>query len=190
MPCSLAAISPLSSLRPSAVSSTSRASCFPGWILKKKATTGPRLVILVHRPEEALPVAAVLVVRGGWTERGTPLHPATRGAPTEGLLAEERLASRDHRWLDTGFLWQHTERRDRGQQLRTDRRWTPDTGKGRAEASGELLMRRWEHRREAGQWTGRVDGLRWDFCGFRGILMNIASNLNVIRNDDRVLRDN
>lgn len=117
---------------------------FPRLNIKKKPTTGPRLVVLVHRPEEALPVAAVLVVRGGWTERGTPLHPATGGAPTEGLLAEERLASRDDRRLDTGFLRgrQHTERRDRGQQLRTDRRWTPDTGKGRAEASGELLVRR------------------------------------------------
>lgn len=77
---------------------------FPRLNIKKKPTTGPRLVVLVHRPEEALPVAAVLVVRGGWTERGTPLHPATGGAPTEGVLAEERLASRDDRRLDTGFL--------------------------------------------------------------------------------------
>ncbi|XP_031365734.1 netrin receptor UNC5B-like [Apis dorsata] len=43
----------------------------PGQIRGQPATVEvacPRLVVLVHRPEEALPVAAVLVVRGGWTE--------------------------------------------------------------------------------------------------------------------------
>ena len=86
--------------RPSAVSSSSPAAPrVPERILKK--ADRPLLTalrrVLVRRPEETLPVTAVLAVRGGWPKRGTPLHTAARSAATQGLLAEEWLAARDCR---------------------------------------------------------------------------------------------
>ena len=132
-----------------------------GRILKKARHCA---VVLVCRPEEALPVAAVLAVRGSWPKRGTSLHATLRSATTESLLAEEWHASRCNDQLHSGLFYggQHPQRRDSGQQLRSNRRWTSDPGEGRAEASGELFVRRWEHRCQAGQWTGSADGLWWD----------------------------
>lgn len=112
-----------------------------GRILKKARHCA---VVLVCRPEEALPVAAVLAVRRSWPKRGTSLHATLRSATTKSLLAEEWHASRCNDQLHSDLFYggQHPQRRDSGQQLRSNRRWTPDPGEGRAEASGELFVRR------------------------------------------------
>lgn len=82
------------------------------------------------------------------------MHATLGRTDAEGLLAEERLAPRDR-----------SRRRDEsergaGDQLRAIRRGASAPRRGRIEASGQLLLRRREHRREEGQRAGGAHGLR------------------------------
>lgn len=112
----------------------------------------------MRRPEEALPVAAVLAVGGNRPQRGAALHAASRRTAAEDLLVEKRLAPRDDRRRSRFRVL--AGRQPDNRRLRAVRRRAPAPRRGRIEASGQLLVRRRESRREEGQRTGGAHRVR------------------------------
>lgn len=112
--------------------------CVPERILKIAIGANRRRC----RSEEALPVAAILAVGGSRPQRGIAMLAALGCTVAEGLLAEERLASRDarrrHRFR---FFRREPERAVLRGRLRAIRRRAPAPRRGRIEASRELLLR-------------------------------------------------